>query len=149
MPAVVAIGLAGTHLHDLRHTESQFTADAGANPRELMARVGHDSARAALIYLYSSAERQRALANEVGKNARAALSQPNDKSKRSGTRKARIRRGLMNRSRQPVTYMLSWDFTGAPGRIRTRDPLLRRYRRSVARRRLASLYEPFASSYCR
>jgi hypothetical protein len=38
---------------------------------------------------------------------------------------------------------------GAPGRIRTRDPLLRRYRRSVAGRRLASLHEPFASSYCR
>jgi len=55
----------------------------------------------------------------------------------------------MKRSRQPITYVLSWDFTGAPGRIRTRDPLLRRYRRSVARRRLASLYEPFASSYCR
>jgi hypothetical protein len=32
----------------------------------------------------------------------------------------------MNRSLQPVIYVLSWDFTGAPGRIRTRDPLLRR-----------------------
>ena len=37
----------------------------------------------------------------------------------------------------------------APGRIRTRDPLLRRYRWSVAGRRLASLYEPVTSSYCR
>jgi len=92
MPASAAIGLAGVHLHDLRHTGNQFIADAGANPRELMARMGHDSARAALIYLHSSAERQRALANEVGKNARAALRQPQDKPKRSGTRKARNRR---------------------------------------------------------
>ena len=65
--------MTGVHLHDLRHSGNQFIAEAGANPRELMARMGHDSARAALIYLHSSAERQRALANEVGKNARAAL----------------------------------------------------------------------------
>ena len=38
---------------------------------------------------------------------------------------------------------------GAPGRIRTRDPLLRRHIRSVAVRRLASLYEPSNSSYYR
>ncbi len=60
-----------------------------ANPRELMARMGHDSARAALIYLHSSAERQRALASEIGKNARAALGKPESRPKRSGTRKAR------------------------------------------------------------
>jgi integrase len=89
MPA--ATGLVGTHLHDLRHTGNQCTADAGANPRELTARMGHDSARAALIYLHSSAERQRALANEGGRNARAALSQPDGKSKRSGPQKTRNR----------------------------------------------------------
>ena len=38
-----------------------------------MARMGHDSARAGLIYLHSSAERQRALADEVGKVAAAEL----------------------------------------------------------------------------
>jgi integrase len=85
MPALTATGLAGTHFHDLRHTGNQFTADAGANPRELMERMGHDSTRAALIYLHSSAERQRVLADEMGKNARAALG----KHERSGTRMAR------------------------------------------------------------
>jgi integrase len=84
MPALTAVGLVGTHFHDLRHTGNQFTADAGANPRELMERMGHDSARAALIYLHSSAERQRVLADEIGRNARAALGKP----KRSGTRMA-------------------------------------------------------------
>jgi hypothetical protein len=55
-----SVGLAHVHIHDLRHTGNQFTADAGANLKELMARMGHDSPRAALIYLHSSVERQRA-----------------------------------------------------------------------------------------
>jgi hypothetical protein len=38
-----------------------------------MVRMGHDSERAALIYLHSSAERQRALADEVGRMATAEL----------------------------------------------------------------------------
>jgi integrase len=53
-PAVAAVGLEGVHIHDLRHTGNQFTANAGANTRELMVRMGHDSERAALIYLHSS-----------------------------------------------------------------------------------------------
>ncbi len=49
---------------------AQLTANAGANLKELMARMGHDSERAALIYLNSTGERQRALADAVGKAAR-------------------------------------------------------------------------------
>ena len=52
-----------------------------------MARMGHDTTRAALIYLHTSAEGQRAIADQVGKNAKTALS----KSKRSGTPMARKR----------------------------------------------------------
>jgi hypothetical protein len=37
---------------------------------------------------------------------------------------------------------------GAPGRIRTRDPLLRRHPGSVAVRRLASLYEASSWTNC-
>jgi len=55
----------------------------------------------------------------------------------------------MKRSQQPVIRSLSWYFTGAPGRIRTRDPLLRRYRRSVAGRRLLSLYGLSSCGYYR
>ncbi len=54
-----------------------------------MEHMGHDSARAALIYLHMSAERQRAIADQVGKNARAALG----KHGRSGTRMARKTKG--------------------------------------------------------
>src|SRR5262245_53682920 len=85
LPALAAVGLPGAHFHDLRHSGNQFSATACANLRELMAHMGHDSARAALIYLHTSAERQRTIADQVGKNARAALS----KVQRSGTRKAR------------------------------------------------------------
>jgi hypothetical protein len=56
-----------------------------ANLRELMERMGHDSARAASIYLHSSAERQRAIADQVSRNAKKALA----KSQPSGTRMAR------------------------------------------------------------
>jgi integrase len=87
MPALKTVGLEGIHFHDLRHTGNQFSADAGANIRELMERMGHDSTRAALIYLHSSAERQRTIADRVGKNAKAALR----KSKASGTQRARDR----------------------------------------------------------
>ena len=43
-PALAATGLS-VHLHDLRHTGNQLTADAGANLRELMERMGHSSSR--------------------------------------------------------------------------------------------------------
>jgi integrase len=91
LPALAAVGLSGIHIHDLRHTGNQFTADAGANLKELMARMGHDSERAALIYLHSSDERQRALAEAVANAARSELakSKKGKAAKQSGTRKAR------------------------------------------------------------
>jgi hypothetical protein len=57
--------------------------------------------------------------------------------------------GIMKRSRQPVIWPFTCYFTGAPGRIRTRDPLLRRYIRRVAGRRLLSPYELSSSGYYR
>jgi integrase len=87
MPALKTAGLEGIHFHDLRHTGNQLSADAGANLREMMERMGHDSMRAALIYLHSSPDRHRSIADQIGKNAKSALSKP----KRSGTRMARRR----------------------------------------------------------
>jgi integrase len=94
LPALAAVGLEGVHLHDLRHAGNQLTANEGANPKELMARMGHDSERAALICLHSSTERQRALADAVGETARAELakSKARKAAKPSGTRRARNRR---------------------------------------------------------
>jgi hypothetical protein len=81
-------------MHDLRHTGNQLVANAGANPRELMARMGHDSERAAVIYLHSPRERQRALAYAVGEAARGELakSKAPKASESSGTQRARNRR---------------------------------------------------------
>jgi hypothetical protein len=50
-----------------------MVAAAGASLRELMARMGHSSSRAALIYLHSTDKRQRALADAVASQAQAAL----------------------------------------------------------------------------
>lgn len=73
VPALKAAGLAGIHFHDLRHTGNTLAANAGANLRELMDRMGHDSERAALIYLHGSDARQHAIADTLDKMARAEL----------------------------------------------------------------------------
>jgi hypothetical protein len=58
-PALAEAGLSATHFHDLRHTGNTLTAMTGASLRELMDRMGHSSARAALIYLHGSDARAR------------------------------------------------------------------------------------------
>lgn len=53
------------HFHDLRHTGNTLVA-AGASTRELMTRMGHSTARAALIYQHMTADRDRAIADRLG-----------------------------------------------------------------------------------
>lgn len=55
-------GLAGIRFHDLRHLAATLAAISGATTRELMARMGHSSPRAALIYQHATADRDRAIA---------------------------------------------------------------------------------------
>ena len=52
--ATRTVGAAGLHFHDLRHTGNQFAANSGAGLKDLMARMGHDSERAALIYQHEA-----------------------------------------------------------------------------------------------
>ncbi|SEN21289.1 tyrosine-type recombinase/integrase [Nonomuraea pusilla] len=75
-------GLPKIHFHDLRHTGNTLAASAGASIRELMARMGHSSTRAALIYQHSTDERQREVARKLDELARGALGA-------SGTQRAR------------------------------------------------------------
>jgi integrase len=93
VPALAAAGLTGVHFHDLRHTGNTLTANAGANLRELMDRMGHDSERAALIYLHGSDARQQAIADTVDKLAREELKRSSKPapSAGSGTQRARKR----------------------------------------------------------
>ena len=73
LPALAGAGLADLHFHDLRHAGNVLAAAAGANLRELMERMGHSTTRAAIVYLHSTDERQRKVADALGDLARAEL----------------------------------------------------------------------------
>lgn len=90
LPALRARGLPEIHFHDLRHTGNQFAADTGATLRELMDRMGHSTARAAMLYQHGSDERQQAIAQALSKRAAEELGRSSPG--RSGTQRARRRR---------------------------------------------------------
>ena len=50
------LGLDGVRFHDLRHTGNTLAARSGVSTPDLMARVGHDSVRAAIIYQHTTTE---------------------------------------------------------------------------------------------
>jgi integrase len=54
--------LPNLRFHDLRHTGNTLAAATGASTRELMARMGHSSMRAALIYQHATKDRDAAIA---------------------------------------------------------------------------------------
>ena len=66
--AVEVIGMPGLHSHDLRHTGNQFAANSGVGLRELMARMGHDSERAAMIYQHEARGADKAITNAIDKH---------------------------------------------------------------------------------
>jgi integrase len=89
--ARLAIGLPDLHFHDLRHTGNNMAAGQGASLKELMERMGHSSARAALIYQHATRERDEVIAAGMGK----MLTQARRKAQAgggSGTQRARGRR---------------------------------------------------------
>ena len=57
-----AAGLRRPRFHDLRHTGNTLAASTGASTKELMARMGHASPRAALIYQHATREREDTIA---------------------------------------------------------------------------------------
>lgn len=63
--ALDGAGLAGIHIHDLRHAGNHFAAMTGASTRELMGRMGHASMDAALIYQHRTADRDRTIADAI------------------------------------------------------------------------------------
>jgi integrase len=52
----------GLRLHDLRHTGSTWSSRTGATLKEVMARIGHSSTRAAMIYQHATRDRDQAIA---------------------------------------------------------------------------------------
>jgi len=80
--AVEAADLPGIHFHDLRHTGNVLAGSEGASLRELMERMGHSSTRAAVIYQHRTMQRDKAIADAMGRRAMAEL-------RRTGTQRAR------------------------------------------------------------
>lgn len=64
-PARTAVGLEQVTIHDLRHAAATLAAWTGASTKELMARLGHASPRAALRYQHAAASRDREIASRL------------------------------------------------------------------------------------
>ena len=69
--AVAKLGVPGVHFHDLRHTGNMLAAP-GASLADLKARMGHDSARAAMIYQHATAEADQVIADALDKRIEGA-----------------------------------------------------------------------------
>jgi integrase len=92
LPALTSAELPAIHFHDLRHTGNTLAASAGATLRELMDRMGHDSERAAMVYLHGSDARQQQIAKTLSDLAKDELKRSGRTArKRSGTQRARNR----------------------------------------------------------
>jgi integrase len=71
------------HRHDLRHTGSTWSAQSGATLKEVMARIGHSSTRAAMVYQHATRERGQAIAaalNQLIDEARGSTESSRERS---------------------------------------------------------------------
>lgn len=67
------IGLDDCHFHDLRHAAATLAAQSGATLKDSMARLGHSTPRAALIYMHSDTTRDAMIAQALDQAADAVL----------------------------------------------------------------------------
>lgn len=74
--ARMSVGLPELHFHDLRHTGGTLSAATGASLKELMARLGHSSVRAAMIYQHATRDRDRVIAQALGELVRQVREEP-------------------------------------------------------------------------
>lgn len=74
--AVQAVGAPDLHFHDLRHTGNTLAASTRPSLRDLMARMGHDSVRAALVHQHKTLDADRAIAAAM--STRIEVSRPAD-----------------------------------------------------------------------
>jgi integrase len=69
--AAEAIGVPEVHFHDLRHTRNTFAAASGVGIEDLMARMGHDSERAAMIYQHEARGADKAIPSAIDAHVEA------------------------------------------------------------------------------
>jgi integrase len=72
---VQAAGLSPVRPHELHHTGATLAAATGASTKELMRRMGHASAAAALIYQHATDQRDDEIARALD-GLLAATAQP-------------------------------------------------------------------------
>lgn len=86
-PAREAAGRPDLRFHDLRHTGATLAAVSGATIRELMARLGHSTPAAAMIYQHAAAERDKVIAEALSRLAAGTvtpITKAKGKRKRAG-----------------------------------------------------------------
>ncbi|GIH72399.1 tyrosine-type recombinase/integrase [Sphaerimonospora thailandensis] len=66
------MGMPGLHFHDLRHTGNMLAAESGAGLKDLMARMGHDNVRAAMIYQHAVRGADKAITDAIDRHIGAA-----------------------------------------------------------------------------
>lgn len=64
-----SVGLSGMRFHDLRHAGNLWASKSGMSTKDLMARMGHDSMRAALIYQRATDDAERRIAADLSRMA--------------------------------------------------------------------------------
>jgi integrase len=72
------IGAEGLHFHDLRHTGNTFAAAGGAGIKDLMARMGHHSERAALIYQHQARGADKIITSNIDAHVEAKRGRKDD-----------------------------------------------------------------------
>ena len=88
-PARRAAGRPDLRFHDLRHTGATLAAAAGATIAELMRRLGHSTAQAAMRYQHATDDRDAAIAEVLSEfhAAKVVTLRPRDGAGRGGKRK--------------------------------------------------------------
>lgn len=95
--AADAAGATDLHFHDLRHFAGTLAAATGASTRELMARLGHSTPRASLIYQHATEKRDRAIATGID----AILEAAKKESREPKAAIVDLERSRTNRARRP------------------------------------------------
>lgn len=67
------VGISDLSWHDLRHTGQTFIAQRGATVKDIQKRAGQSTDRAALLYLHSSPERDRKIAQSLNEDVVISL----------------------------------------------------------------------------
>ena len=86
--AVRSVGAEGLHFHDLRHTGNTFAAAGGTGIRDLMARMGHDSERAALIYQHRARGADKVITDGIDAHVEAERRRRDDDDGTAGNPRA-------------------------------------------------------------